>query len=320
VVFFGRLMAPYRSRHPIHETTRTNDLFAWTRHGTGTLPANVNGLNQLDAWDGTLTYDAKGNVVSHGTRTYTWTSENLLATLSGTAVRYDPTMRFAFVSGIRFLRFGDQFIGEYYNGNVVQRYVPGDGLDDTVAEIHANGARYQQYADERGSIIAEAPDSGLPTPYSFDEYGRPGTTSGWRMGFTGQLRLGSTTPLYDFRNRLYDARIGRFLQPDPSGIRGGLNHYAYSRGDPVNRIDPFGLEDIPFGLEDIVVTRCRIVVNGECSDKSGMQFIFESIFGPDESEKGDPVPYREPPREKKLSKCMKQFLSSRDTVLQISMP
>jgi RHS repeat-associated protein len=132
----------------------------------------------------------------------------------------------------RGLRFGDQYSGEYYNGNVTLRAIPGEDLDETVAQVGSNGARYHEYADERGSIIAEAPDAGTATAFSYDEDGRPGNASGWRVGFTGQLRLGSGMPLYDFRNRLYDARIGRFLQPDPIGYRAGMNMYAYVGGTP----------------------------------------------------------------------------------------
>jgi murein DD-endopeptidase MepM/ murein hydrolase activator NlpD len=48
------------------------------------------------------------------------------------------------------------------------------------------------------------------------------------------------------RNRYYDPATGRFTQPDPIGLAGGLNLYGYADGDPINKSDPFGLcpEDI----------------------------------------------------------------------------
>ncbi|NEA46614.1 RHS repeat-associated core domain-containing protein, partial [Streptomyces sp. SID10815] len=47
------------------------------------------------------------------------------------------------------------------------------------------------------------------------------------------------TGLYHLQNRYYDANIGRFTQPDPSGQE--QNPYLYAEGDPVNKIDPSGL-------------------------------------------------------------------------------
>ncbi|WP_376741163.1 RHS repeat-associated core domain-containing protein [Streptomyces galbus] len=47
------------------------------------------------------------------------------------------------------------------------------------------------------------------------------------------------TGLYHLKARYYDANIGRFTQPDPSGQE--KNPYLYAEGDPVNRIDPNGL-------------------------------------------------------------------------------
>ncbi len=48
--------------------------------------------------------------------------------------------------------------------------------------------------------------------------------------------------LYHVRNRVYDPYHGRWLQPDPIGFAGGMNLYQYCGGDPVDRIDPLGLD------------------------------------------------------------------------------
>jgi hypothetical protein len=40
----------------------------------------------------------------------------------------------------------------------------------------------------------------------------------------------------------YDPTIGRWLSRDPIGEDGGVNLYQYSLNDPVNRLDPLGLD------------------------------------------------------------------------------
>jgi len=82
-------------------------------------------------------------------------------------------------------------------------------------------------------------------PYVYDRWsnyigGLPGRN---RFLFTGREWI-KELRLYDYRARLYQPELGRFLQPDPSGFDAGdYNLYRYCHNDPVNRIDPTGLQD-----------------------------------------------------------------------------
>jgi uncharacterized protein RhaS with RHS repeats len=41
--------------------------------------------------------------------------------------------------------------------------------------------------------------------------------------------------------RYYNPYLCRFVNPDPKGFSGGLNFYAYTNGNPISLLDPFGL-------------------------------------------------------------------------------
>jgi RHS repeat-associated protein len=74
----------------------------------------------------------------------------------------------------------------------------------------------------------------------FDAWGNSLASTGATplYGYAG--REPDETGLIYCRARYYDPAVGRFTQRDPTGLRGGINQFAYVGGNPVNRVDPSG--------------------------------------------------------------------------------
>jgi RHS repeat-associated protein len=70
-------------------------------------------------------------------------------------------------------------------------------------------------------------------------------TTGESNPFQYAGRENDGTGLYFNRRRYYVPEWGRFLSEDPLGFAGGLNRYTYAGNDPINWLDPSGLDPVP---------------------------------------------------------------------------
>jgi RHS repeat-associated protein len=76
------------------------------------------------------------------------------------------------------------------------------------------------------------------------------------LRFAGQYYDAETGLHYNY-HRYYDPVVGRYLTPDPIGIEGGINPYAYVQNNPVIFIDPYGL-----AMSDILPSINKAVYSG----------------------------------------------------------
>jgi RHS repeat-associated protein len=227
-----------------------------------------NNLNQLLSATNpahTFIHDAEGNLTQGFTPegyqfTATYDGENRLTGIDYTdgnqvshQIRYnysgDSFLAMQTIDGVetRFLRSGLTLLQERDASNTTTRaYVwnpAAPGGIGGLLQLNQNAQPYNFLYDGKGNVrgIIDASQN-IAATYSYDPFGvlmaKTGTLDQpYRFSTKG---YDEKTGLSYYGYRFYSPVTGRWVNRDPLGEKGGLNHYGFVQGNPSNFIDPSG--------------------------------------------------------------------------------
>jgi RHS repeat-associated protein len=226
-------------------------------HKTGGTTNGTDTLTYFD--DGTM----KQRVEPGSTTDYTWTKRGQLSTVKTTKSSGSELSRYAYdADGNLLVRTTPQETVASAAGmdlrttdgttvTATRYYTSGTArvaMRTTEGTTATNGKLTYLMADTQASTqLAVDASTGTSTRRRYTPFGdeRSGTLpTGTDSGFLGQTE-DSSTGLSLLGARAYDPNLGRFLSPDPLSsplVPQNLSSYSYSYNDPVNRMDPTGLE------------------------------------------------------------------------------
>ena len=254
-----------------------------------------------------MSYNANGNLMQKteggNTRQYTWDYENRMTLVTDSA----ETVHYSYDAlGRRVERYTDVSLDDtkytYDDLDVVREddLVLGvtkyqNGLDiDNKLSLKTGGVTKYFLQDHVGSTVALTDSTGgVAEQTSYDSFGKQTTSVSSRYQYTGR-EYDSFSGFYYYRARWYDAETGRFISEDPIGFSGkDINLYGYVHNSPLNRIDPFGLEDCPFLFQwycdskrasyereydqQLIKNTEKVIVNSNCLRKNS-NFLFLEIY------------------------------------------
>ena len=249
--------------------------------------------DQMLTVDGQVyTYDAVGNLLADGKRTYTWQMGSQLAKVTGdgleAAYTYDASgiRTSKTVNGMKteYLTAGSRILAEKKNGTWQQYLYDGDGQ---LTAMTYKGKDYYFIRDNLRVITGLVDSEGKAVVnYRYNSWGK-------LLSITGSMAesLGKDNPyrykgyyydeetgMYYLKNRYYDPEICRFISADDVTVMidspmslGDKNLYAYSDNDPINKKDEDG--DLPqFVVMGLVGAAANVGISFVAAKATGQDY------------------------------------------------
>lgn len=244
-----------------------------------------NALNEyVNVGANALTYNSNGSLSTYDGWAYTYDALDRLikAEKAGTVAEFtydalDRCVKRTLNSVATFLYYDNWYLVEERNSSEVLQsvYIHGANIDEILIKTSLSNPVYY-HQDVLGNVIRLTDRTGLTIEqYSYDIFGsatiRNGagtllTTSAYgnRFMFTGREFM-AEVGLYDYRTRMYNPNLGRFLQPDPIRFDAlDFNLYRYVGNNPINLVDPTG-KSILCILDFAQLLAATAIAIGACS-------------------------------------------------------
>lgn len=218
----------------------------------------ITGTNRLEQISGAnptpFSYDANGNITAIDTKTFVYNQNNrLIRVEDGVGILGEYTYNGLDQRVLKEAQ-GVATVFHYdFDGNIIAESQPGGTFAaeylylgrSRLAKVDVSTDTHYYYLNNYlGTPIMMTDDTGMVAWEAFYKpYGEadinPNSDIENNFRFAGQYFDEETGLHYNWQ-RYYDPKTGRYLTPDPVGLKGGINLFAYTFNNPVNTIDPDG--------------------------------------------------------------------------------
>ena len=223
--------------------------YAYTTGTPGSVTRTVNiaygnaWKDQMTSFDGqAITYDACGNMLTRGTKSYTWAQGKQLASVSnGHTIQYQYDH-----NGMRIRKTVDGVVTDFRlaGSRILSRkegstvtYFSYDSAGQLIG-MSAGSNRYFYVRNAQNDIIALIDENGTEVVrYEYDAWGNPISTTGTLASTIGKRNpfryrgyyWDEETGMYYLESRYYDPEIRRFISEDSVMLTSlaGTNLYMY---------------------------------------------------------------------------------------------